>query len=309
ADLNGSTGILIRANRDTPGSQEVHALLVECLVDRLTLHMFMNEFKLAVSDCDELIKLEPLSIKMDELHATRAYCQLMGGDIDKAIITLRETLAKFETDLVRNRLYDYLFQRSKRHYAMKLWDHLIPDIKEMIPIAPDGKTKIDLYRGLGELLTLTGDLVGACDVLRKASKEFPGSAELKKDLFATLDAYRLLCWKRQDWRSVVELSDEQLGLCDPQDRHALGVLYLGRANARRVCGEYDGAIGDSTKSLEYETGNGDALTCRGLAELGVGLLVQAIDDLTAAINNVETTEKELALRGRAEAYQHRDLHE
>ena len=301
--------ILIPPKPDAPLSQDELALLVECLEYKLKVFLDTERLSEAAAVCDELIKLKPQNIKMDELYVERAYCELQGGNLDKAIDTLRETPALYKTDLVRKRLYDYLLIRFKRQYDSEFWGRLIPDIEEMIPIAPDEQAKLDLLRGLSEAQALTGDLAGACEVLRKGLQEFPASAELKTDLFATLDSYRLLCGQRNEWRTVVEVCNEQLRFCDPQDNHALGVLYLSRANGRRVCGEYEDAIGDSTKSLQYEQGNGDALTCRGLAELGVGLLDEAIGDLTAAIDNATTVDKDLALRGRAEVYQRKDLHE
>ncbi len=298
-DLDSAISVLEAERTRGSDSDELRITLADYLNDRMLERYEAQEWEKVILDCNRLLALNSPYHQQDAFYVNRAYAELKIGKRDEAITTLETARDSFDTELVRSRLYQHLFDRSKELYKKKELEKVIPDLEKMAEVAPDDKTRLVLISARADAQRLVGDFEGAAATLREARAKFPANAKLTKQLLEVLDGYWQALADKGDGQTLENIANEQLALCDPGNSDQLSQIYAKRAIAYLTSDNPEAAVADATLALKHDPTNSVAMISRALAKRVMALDEDALNDLNSAISKEDPATLRIALRERA----------
>lgn len=239
-----------------------------------------------------------LTAKLGEAYLRRAEKRVQQqptaalDDIEDAISHLDGEKTSESTRLL---LAESYYKRAKLRSGMGNRAAIASDLEAVIALdltaVPSEETFIQLLKQLADI-----DLEKAVAITKKALDRFPGSKLLRETLIVLLRRQGDAEHQAQHWDVVIQVCTDLIGL-EPQ----VPEFYQHRANAKRMIGDFKGAIEDGEKLLERAPDSSSAYLYIGLGKLGLGEYSEAEKSLTKVIDSSSERIDSLAYYGRAEA--------
>jgi tetratricopeptide (TPR) repeat protein len=292
------------------GSSNAGVVLIN-FRDRGRLYMFKGQFNLALADADKCItkwKADPDYV-LNTLHAigchylkANAYVKLR--KYDEAISAYNKAIAVSRDEDEVGELIKAYYERIKTSTANGRYSDAIADYEAIVALHPDRPTGEGLVAALASAYGRVGDFRNAARIYSDVIRRDPGIADayFSRGRFFTLQGDLQLA--RDDFDSALRLEPN-----DPEYRIARGTvqlalgnaetalgdftealnkapnvnIYLQRAEAFRVRGDFNSSVEDLKKAIELDRNNASPYLRRALVRAEMRDLEGAVADFNTAI--------------------------